>query len=346
MMKDAKYLIAYLLPLSAFLGLYYGGIWSLGAVYLGFGIIPLLEFFTPESPGNYGPETEKQKLKSRYFDWLLYLNVPILFGLLIYFFYILTHRPLTTFEQVGMTLNMGLLIGSIGINVAHELGHRSTDFEQFLSRLLLMTALYMHFNIEHNRGHHKNVATPEDPATAPYGQSLYSFWWQSITGSYLHAWQLEKERLNRMDLPAFHWKNQMIHFHLAELAYILAAGLIFGWVVVPYLVAAAVVGILLLESINYVEHYGLLRKRKPNGRYEKVELWHSWNSDHELGRIFLYELTRHSDHHYKASRKYQVLRHFDESPQLPFGYPSAILVALLPPLWYRIIHPRIQGQRS
>ncbi len=340
-MKDLKYLLAYIAPLAAYLGIYYGGFWSLGAIYVGYVIIPLLELVLPKSTDNLPEEIEPQRLSNRFFDFLLYLNIPLLFGLLWYYFSTIAAGLHSTAEIIGMTFNVGIIVSIIGINVAHELGHRSNAVEQTMSKMLLMTALYMHFNIEHNLGHHKNVATDEDPASARKGENVYGFILRSTVGSYFSAWEIENKRLKKLGLSVFHWRNQMIWFHAIQASYLLAVGLYFGWLVVPFAIAAAVLGFVMLELINYVEHYGLRRKKLASGRYEKVSPRHSWNSDHEVGRIFLYELTRHSDHHFKASRKYQILRRMDESPQLPHGYPTSILISLVPPLWFRMMDKEV-----
>ena len=345
-MKDAKYLIAYIAPLAGYLGIYYQGVWSFGSIYVAFVLIPLLEFFLPGTDRNLTEAEEEEKLQSRFFDWLLYLNIPILYGLIFFYFQTLAGGGLSSFEVVGMTCNVGLVIGSCGINVGHELGHRSTRYERVLAKVLLLPALYMHFIIEHNRGHHRNVATPEDPASARYGEAVYTFWARSVTGGWLNAWKLEHKRLAK---DGRHWwsgHNEMLHFQVIQLGYLLLVGLAFGWWVMGYAVAAGVFGFLMLETVNYIEHYGLQRRLLDNGRYEQVRPVHSWNSDHELGRIFLYELTRHSDHHYKASRKYQILRHFDESPQLPVGYPGSMLLSLAPPLWFWVMNPRVRAIRG
>lgn len=342
MWKDSKYLIAYLAPIAGYLGLYYGGWWSLGSVYVGFVAIPILETFLPGTPENLSAEEESNKLSNRFFDFLLYLNIPILWGLIAYYFFILDTRALQTYEIIGMTLNVGLIVGTIGINVGHELGHRTTRYEQLMAKGLLLSALYMHFFIEHNRGHHKNVATDDDPASAKQGEMLYSFWFRSIIGGYLNAWQLERERLSKLGKKVLSWNNEMIRFQLYQLGYLATIVWLFDWNMAGYAIAIAATGVLMLESVNYIEHYGLRRKQLPSGRYEPVQPWHSWNSDHELGRIFLYELTRHSDHHFKANRKYQVLRHFEESPQLPMGYPVAILMSFVPPLWFSVMNKKVE----
>ena len=343
MWKDIKYLIAYIAPLAAFAGIYYGGVWSLGAFYVGFLIIPLMELFLPQFTENIPEEEEPSRTKRFFFDLLLYLNLPIMYGLLWYLFSTVAAGGLATYEIVFLILNVGTIAGTIGINVAHELGHRPEWYNQLISKTLLLTALYMHFNIEHNRGHHKNVGTDEDPASAKYGESIYHFWWRSTTGAYRNAWTLEKERLNRQGKSAWSIHNEMIWFQVIQVAYIVTVGLWFGWEIALLAIAVAIVGFLLLESVNYIEHYGLRRKKLASGRYETVRAVHSWNSNHELGRIFLYELTRHSDHHYKATRKYQVLRHFDESPQLPYGYPGSIVLSLIPPVWFRVMNGRVEN---
>lgn len=341
-MSDAKYLLAYTMPIVAFLGIYYGGFWSLGAIYLAFVIIPLLELLLPYSKKNFDHKEEEKRSSIVFFDVLLFLNIPILFAAIFYFFARVEAGGLTTFESIGMTLNIGVLIGTIGINVAHELGHRTTKYEQLMSKILLMPALYMHFFIEHNRGHHKNVATNEDPASARFGENVYRFWFRSMIYSYLDAWRLEAQRLKRMGKKTFSKENEMIWFQLTQLLYLLGVGAVFGWGLIPYAIGIALSGVLLLETVNYIEHYGLRRKKLASGRYENVQPFHSWNSNHELGRIFLYELTRHSDHHFKATRKYQILRHFEESPQLPLGYPASMLLSLVPPLWFGYMNEKVE----
>lgn len=344
MYRDFKYLLAYLLPISAVLGIYLGGWWSLGSIYVAFGILPALELILPKSSENAAPETEAERARRPFFDFLLYLNLPILYAIVALFLTEISFREHTFGEQIAMTFSVGLLVGTMGINVGHELGHRLKKYEQQLAKLLLLPGLYLHFFIEHNRGHHKHVATEADPASARLQESIYAFWLRSVTGGYRSAWQLELERLRRMGKPTWSWQNAMVRYTLYCLLYLLSIGLIWGWSALPFALGIAVVGFLLLESVNYIEHYGLSRQRLPSGQYEKVGPHHSWNSDHELGRIFLYELTRHSDHHFRATRKYQILRHFEQSPQLPLGYPASILVSLVPPLWFKLIHPHLPQQ--
>ena len=341
MWKDAKYLIAYALPFAAALGLYLQGIWSFLGLFLSFVIIPLAELLIKPNPANLTPLQESSQIKKGFFDWLLYLNVPIVYGLVGYLVYLVAIVGVSTMEIVGMTLSVGIVVGSCGINVGHELGHRDTWYEQFMARLLLTPALYTHFTVEHNYGHHKYVATPADPATARLNEPLYAFWVRSITGAYGHAWVLQRELLDQQGKSFWDiGSNIMLQGSILQVLYLVAIGWVAGPTGVLLAVVTALIGILLLETVNYIEHYGLVRQQLASGRFEPVNPTHSWNSDHEMGRIFLYELTRHSDHHFKSQRKYQVLRHMDESPQLPFGYPTSIILAFIPPLWMRIMNNR------
>ncbi len=237
---------------------------------------------------------------------------------------------------------MGLMCGTYGINVGHELGHRRKKSERALAKISLLSSQYMHFFIEHNRGHHHRVSTEEDPASARYGETIFGFWLRSVTQSYLSAWYLERERLERSGIPFWTFHNEMLRFHLIQVAFCTALGLGFGWQSLAWYLPAAISGFLLLETVNYIEHYGLSRKKDEQGVYEKVRPHHSWNSDHVLGRLLLFELSRHSDHHFIAARKYQILRHHEESPQMPTGYPGMMVMALIPPIWFAVMHKRIR----
>ncbi len=229
-----------------------------------------------------------------------------------------------------------------GINVAHELGHRKSLFSRTCSKLLYLPCQYMHFFIEHNYGHHINVATPDDPATAKYKQNLYSFWISSVTKTYISAWRIQLKLLRVSKLSFFSLRNDMIFYTLFQISFLIFIYLNYGLVITIYSVLMSIGSFLFLETINYVEHYGLLRKIKSNGKYERVKPHHSWNSNHTIGRITLYELTRHSDHHFISSKKYQVLESIDDSPQLPYGYPTSILISFFPPLWFRIMNPLVE----
>lgn len=340
-MKDLKYLIAYLLPVTTVVGLYLKGGLSFLTPITAFVLVPIVETLLPENETNNSEDEKNRKQNLRLFDWLLYLNVPFVFGILTYFLWSLNHIPYTTLEIVGLTFSIGVALGSNGINVAHELGHRKKAWERFLGKLLLLPSLYQHFYIEHNFGHHQNAATAEDPASAKYNQNVYSFWVTSTLGQYQSAWHIQKQLLQRQEKTFFSFKNDMLWYSLFQLTYLLVVLFFFGKLAALLALIIAVTSILLLETINYIEHYGLRRNKTATGRYERVMETHSWNSNHVLGRMMLYELTRHSDHHKRAHKKYQILEFHETSPQMPYGYPTSMVLSLVPPLWFRLMNPRV-----
>lgn len=340
-LRALKYLNVFTLPTLVLISFHAHGFWTFLPMLEAFVLIPLLELAFKPDTSNLTQEEEKKLREDSLYDYLLYLVVPVQFVCLYFFLNTINESGLTWVDQLGRTSAMGLMCGVIGINVAHELGHRNTWYEQLMAKALLMTSLYMHFFIEHNRGHHKNVSTPEDPSSARIGEPLYSFWIRSVVNAYLSAWKLENERLAKKGKSAVSFKNEMLVFQLIQVVFVGVIFAVYGGQVMLFFVAAAVMGFLLLETVNYIEHYGLSRERKSNGAYERVMPHHSWNSDHMVGRLILFELSRHSDHHYIASRKYQILRHMDESPQMPTGYPGMMLLATVPPLWFKVMDGRI-----
>lgn len=341
-MKDLKYLGAYLVPTFCVSGLILGGWASISTILFVFVFVPILEPLLGRSDHNMVEPNRTAALNKQLFDWLLYLNIPIVYGIILLFIWVLNQQSLSNLEYTGHIISVGLVLGACGINVGHELGHRQNKSEQTLAKILLIPSWYMHFFIEHNRGHHKNIATDLDPASAKKGENVYAFWLRSVYNSYLSAWRLERKRLKRMDIPFLSMENEMLVFSLIQLLYFSLISLfVNSWWNLFAVVLAGIVGFLLLETINYIEHYGLRRKLLPSGRYERVQPKHSWNADYQVGRILLYELTRHSDHHFIATKKYQVLDHHDQAPELPVGYPTSMLLALVPPLWFRVMDKRI-----
>ena len=305
-------------------------------------LIPLLELLLRADPANMNSAEEELAKKNNAYDFLLYVVVILQFIALYQFLNGLKNDSLPWYDIAGRIWVMGLLCGTFGINVGHELGHRVNKFEQTLAKALLLTSLYMHFFTEHNKGHHKRVATPEDPSSARYGEPIYTFYFRTILFSYLSAWHIANDEVRKKGKPVISLYNEMIQFHLVQTAFIIGVFFIFGPLVTLYFLAAAFIGILLLETVNYIEHYGLQRKATGEGKYERAMPEHSWNSDHILGRLFLFELSRHSDHHYMASRKYQILRHHDHAPQMPTGYPGMMLLSLFPPAWFYIMNKRLK----
>jgi alkane 1-monooxygenase len=306
-------------------------------------IIPLAELFIKPVPANMNAAEEELAKKDKTYDFLLYLIVILQYSLLIKFLIAMKEDVMTWQDVTGRICVMGLLCGTFGINVGHELGHRVNKFEQTLAKALLLTSLYMHFFTEHNKGHHKRVATPDDPSSARYGEPVYTFYFRTIIFSYISAWHIANEEVKKERKPVFFLHNEMIQFHIIQIIFLAAIFFTFNWLVLLYFMAAAFIGILLLETVNYIEHYGLQRKPTSDGKYERAMPEHSWNSDHVIGRLMLFELSRHSDHHYLASRKYQVLRHHDNAPQMPTGYPGMMILSLIPPVWFYVMNKRIKS---
>jgi alkane 1-monooxygenase len=344
--KFLKYISAFISVAVILISMTVGGPWVFFAVFYAFMLIPFIELFMQGTDENYEKAEEEVLKKDIKFDLLVWIIVPVQYLAMWVFLTHVSRADMLWWEVAGLISAFGISCGVFGINVAHELGHRSTWYEQLMSKMLLLTSLYLHFFIEHNRGHHKNVSTDEDPASSRYGETLYAFWFRSVRDSWLSAWHLENDRLAKLNLPWYSLRNEMLIYQIIQVTMLAAIGVAFGWKVLLYYIAAATFGFLLLETVNYIEHYGLRRKMIDGAYYEKVLPIHSWNSNHPIGRLMLFELTRHSDHHYMASRKYQVLRHFDQSPQMPTGYPGMMVLALIPPLWFRVMHPHIEKYKA
>ncbi|MGW5141656.1 alkane 1-monooxygenase [Nocardia beijingensis] len=303
-------------------------------------VIPLLDWSIGVDGTNPKDEDYERLSNDRYYRWCTYLMLPVqLIGLVIAS-YMWAGDELSVVDKLGLAATLGFVSG-IGINAAHELGHRVERMERWLAKIALAQSGYGHFFVEHNRGHHVRVATPEDPASARLGESLWEFLPRSVSGSFRSALTLERERLARNGRG---WWS--VHNHILQawsMTLVLFGGLVaaFGYQVLPWLLLQAVIGFGLLETVNYVEHYGLLRARRPNGRYARCSPRDSWNSDHLVTNIFLFHLQRHSDHHANPGRRYQTLRTSEQAPQLPAGYAAMIVLAAVPPLWRRVMDARV-----
>tara|TARA_Y100000994_G_C15702737_1_gene445839 strand:- start:4478 stop:5416 length:939 start_codon:yes stop_codon:yes gene_type:complete len=304
--------------------------------------VPLLELISKPNYSNTSINNEKNKINKKIYDYIIFLVFPFQYYFLFYFLHTFS-IDLTTTEKIGRIISMGALCAHT-INVAHELGHRFNKFDQLLSKLLLLSTLNTHFFIEHNRGHHKKVATLEDPATARKNENVYIFIIRSMVFGYISAWNLEITRLKNNGTANyfFNFRNQMTRFTLLQLTLLSVIYLIFGINVLIAFLIVSFLGIAQLELINYIEHYGLLRKKLHNGKYEKITKMHSWNANYMFSRLMLFELTRHSNHHIKASRKYQILNHLEKSPELPTGYIGCMLLSFIPPLWFYIMNPLVE----
>ncbi len=312
-------------------------------------VVPAIDLVAGLDRSNPPDDVIERLEKDRYYRWITYAFLPIQYvGFLAAFVWIarpdlLGVEPLSAFGKLGIAVSIGC-IGGIGINTAHELGHKKESHERWLSKIALAQSFYGHFYIEHNRGHHVRVATPEDPASSRLGESFYQFWPRTVVGSMRSAWRLEKRRYARKGKHPFRIGNDVLNAWgmSAVLWGVMIAWL--GWGIAPLLVVQAVVGFSLLEVVNYMEHYGMLRQKVGIGerrRYERVDPSHSWNSNNIATNVLLYHLQRHSDHHANPTRRYQSLRDYEESPVLPTGYAGMIVLAAVPPVWRRVMDRRV-----
>lgn len=303
-------------------------------------IIPTIDTIVGQDNNN--PSTEDIKLLEQdpYYSRLVKTFIPLQYVANIYACY-LTSRKTTSFvDKILLGISMGAING-IAVNTAHELSHKSNRIDHILSHLALVPTGYNHFRVEHPYGHHKRAATPEDPASSKMGETFYEFLPRTVVGSFKSAIEIEKTRLKRKGLEFWSKENELLQgwgmsagFHASMLK-------LFGTSTLPYLLTQSAYGISLFEIINYIEHYGLLRQKDENGKYERTMPEHSWNNNNIVTNLFLYQLQRHSDHHAYPTRPFQALRHFDEAPELPSGYASMLLPALIPSLWFKIMDQRV-----
>ena len=316
-----------------------GVFWWFGPVVV-FAIIPFLDQAIGKDSSNPPDSAIKYLEQDRYYRWCTYAFLPLQFASLVFACAQWSSGNLSPLESLGLAMTVAM-VGGIAINTAHELGHKTKRYEKWLAKVALSQTGYGHFFIEHNRGHHVRVATPEDPASSRLGESFWEFLPRTVAGSLRSALHLERIRLDRMGKPFWTIHNDVLNAWAMTVVLFGALVAGFGVEVLPWLVIQAVVGASLLEVVNYLEHYGLLRQRADDGRYERCRPEHSWNSDNIASNVFLYHLQRHSDHHANPTRRYQALRHFEELPELPSGYATMIVLAYLPPLWRRVMDPRV-----
>ena len=330
-------LLAYGLVAATGLGVFW---WS-GPIFV-FVLMPILDSLVGKDDENPPDSVIKHLEEDRYYRWCTYLYLPLQYASLAGACWLWASGDLSVLESLGLAITVGCVSG-IAINTAHELGHKRKQAERWLSKIALAQTFYGHFFIEHNRGHHVRVATPEDPASARLGESFWEFLPRSVVGSVRSAWELEKTRLARMERGPWTIHNDILNAWAMSVVLFAALTIGFGPEVLPYLLIQAVFGFSLLEVVNYLEHYGLLRQRREDGRYERCRPEHSWNSNNVSSNVLLYHLQRHSDHHANPVRRYQALRHYDEAPELPSGYATMIVLAYCTPLWRRVMDPKVRA---
>lgn len=302
--------------------------------------IPVADWLVGEDESN-PPEEFVPKLEAdNYYRWIVAAFIPSQYALTIYGAYVFATGDLSLFQMLGLMMSVGWING-ISINTAHELCHKKSNLERWMAKITLGPVAYGHFFVEHVRGHHKNVSTPSDPASSKMGESFYRFLPRTMIGSAVSAWNIEKTRLNRQDKSVWSLENDNLQAWAVTVVLFAAITSVLGPLALAFLVIQAVFGAALLEVVNYIEHYGLLRQQDSTGRFERCKPEHSWNSNHVVTNVFLYQLQRHSDHHANPARRFQALRHFDNTPQLPSGYAGMILVAYFPPVWRALMDKRV-----
>jgi alkane 1-monooxygenase len=347
MLHALPHAIGYVLPLAIVGGAALGGAWTflpVGLLYVALPVLDALSGLNAENPSEHDVPSLSANACFRAITWAW---VPVQILLIAWAIGYVAGEA-SALERAGIILSLGFTCGAIGITFAHELVHRPGRWERALGEVLLSSVSYPHFAIEHVFGHHRHVATPADPATARFGETLYRFLPRTLTGSVVSAWRLERARLARRGRSMRSPANRFVRYSLIQLGIYAAVWWVWGAVGVVAFVAQAAAAVALLETVNYIEHYGLVRRELAPGRYEPVAPAHSWNSCHRLSNWVLINLARHADHHLVASKRYQVLDHRGESPQLPAGYGTMLLVAMVPPLWRRVMDPRVlewRGQR-
>lgn len=335
-----------ILPMSATIGRESGtqDYWAWFIYFVVFGIIPILDYIIGKDPSNPDEAVQVPAMsEERIYRVLTLLMVPIWLGVLLYSGWVFVNNDYSWFGMLGWIVSIGTIGGVIAINLAHELIHKDPKIENWAGGLLLASVTYAGFKVEHVRGHHVTVSTPEDASSSQYNQGVYSFLLRAFPHNFINAWKLEAAYLKRKGKKVISRHNELIWWYAISAGLAVLFGLLFGWMGVLFFLGQSFVAAFTLEVINYIEHYGLHRRVLENGRYERVTPAHSWNSNYFLTNLALFQLQRHSDHHAYAKRRYQVLRHYEESPQLPGGYASMYVLALFPPLWKKVMNPRVEA---
>jgi alkane 1-monooxygenase len=344
-MLKFKYLGAYIIPLFGFYTFSVNGIFAYSGLIFLYILVPFLECFLPPDTYNFTKIERNLGKKDPFYDWILYFSVVLHVCVVFRFISVISNAELEIFDRVAYVLMMGTILGVNGINIGHELGHKTAHrLKTLLAHIMLFTSLQNHFIIYHNGGHHRDVATPLDYTSAKEGTIFYWFAIRSQIGGYFKTWQLEAARLKLQGKSPF--LNKMILFTLMPVSLIFCLYFFLGSEVSFYYFIAAVYGISILEAQNYFSHYGLRRKKLSNGSYERVKPRHSWNSDHLIGRILLFELSRHSDHHHSGAKPFQILDSKKDSPTLPYGYPMMLVLSYFPFIFIPLMRKHLQHYHS
>ncbi len=350
-MRPLAFYWGHTVPLTVVIGYLAGGVWMALTPVWSLGVLSLIDALI-RVPPLYDSTRRPPGLTADFrYSMALWSFAPVLAGVLALGLWAISFGALSTVEAVGLAISIGFTLGAIGITVAHELIHRASPIERGLGVFLLLLVSYAHFRIEHVHGHHRRVATREDPASARLGENIYAFYVRSIVGSFRSAWRIEAARLARRNRRVWGIANRMIWYVAVEAAIYAALLGLLGWPAAALFAGQSLVAVLSLETVNYFEHYGLERRRVGESRdgtprYEPVAAQHSWNTNCRLTNWYLFNLGYHSDHHLDAGRPYQRLRDRVATPQHPSGYSAMMLLSLVPPLWRRINDPLVLEWRE
>lgn len=345
--KKYWYLMTFLVPvvtvLSAVMALYtQAGQWFWLITGIFYGVVPVVDFIV--GADEFNPDADQEQVMAAddgYYKKILYFATAGQWAGLAAMTYAVMQGDWSWFNILGAIISVACM-HAIGLTMSHELGHKLNDKGQVLAAQICSAVCgYAHFNIEHNKGHHKDVSTPEDPASSRMGESLYKFALRELPGAARRGWTLEAERLHRQKRSAFSPHNELLQTLAITVVAYGALTALLGWMTLPFLLVTAALGWFQLTLANYIEHYGLMREKKADGRYERCQPHHSWNSNFKASNLLTLHLQRHSDHHAHPTRAYQYLRDYSDAPALPQGYPAMMAMAMIPAAWRSIMDPRV-----
>lgn len=303
-------------------------------------IIPSIDKMMGVDPDNPPEQAIADLEDDPYYARVVKLFIPFQYAANIYGLYLASKKSTSLIDRIMIGHMLGVVNG-VAINTAHELSHKPGKLEHYLSHLALAPTGYNHFRIEHPYGHHRRVATPEDPASSQMGETFWQFWPRTVIGSFKSAIEIETRRLERKGKKFWSLDNELLQGWGMSAAYHALTLKMFGTRILPTQIAQALQGITLFEAVNYMEHYGLKREDLGNGRYVRTMPEHSWNNNSKFSNVLLYQLQRHSDHHAYPTRSFQSLRHYEDVPQLPMGYASLFLPVMIPKLWFKLMDERV-----
>jgi alkane 1-monooxygenase len=348
------YLLVFIIPISIVLSYYANSIYAFYILpFLIFVLLPIVDPLVGTDDTNFEKSLAQELKDEKYYRVILYVWTVVQTAVMIWICYLFVFTEVNLHLFVLLLLNTMIMNGGVGITIAHELGHKTTKLEKFLAKFLLIQVAYGYFYVEHNRGHHVHVATPKDPATARKNQSYYAFWKQAVIGGFFNSIKIENERLKQKKVKSTIWTNETYRLSIISvLLFILINAFSYSinaeinYSLAIFLALQAFLSFSLLEAVDYIEHYGIQRKEISEGVYEKVNPNHSWNANFIYSNYLLFQLQRHADHHMYATKNYQVLNAYEDSPQLPNGYPAMVILTLIPPLWFKYMNSRLEHWKN